>query len=283
MVAAAARRGTRIPLVYDAHTLLMSELPFYSLGLPAGVKRGLGRWLDRKVPLLADHTVCVTEAIRDKLVRDADYDPGRATVITNGVEFEHFDIAGRQAAPAQQGQMITFTGNMAEYQGIDLLLKAFARVISRKPQARLQIVTDGSFASYEPLAHELGVRGQIDLVLSPSFAELPAIIAAADVAVNPRPYMDGVPVKLLNYMAAGRAVVSFDASAPGVVHGQTGWLARSGDAAEFGDGILRLLDDPALAARIGTEARRYVFENCRWPVVAERCETLYQRLLEATA
>jgi hypothetical protein len=47
LVGAAARVGRRVPLVFDAHTLLMSELPYYALGLPTAAKATLGRWGDR--------------------------------------------------------------------------------------------------------------------------------------------------------------------------------------------------------------------------------------------
>ncbi len=281
LVGALARRGRPVPMVYDAHTLLMSELPFYPLGLPAGVKRAAGVWMDRHLPRLADHTVCVTETIRDKLIGRAGMDPQRVSVITNGVEFEHFNSPLPAPPTEDRPPTLVFTGNLAEYQGIDLMLKAFQRVLRRVPGARLVVASDTAFDPYEALANELGIRRQIDIVRSPSFKDLPALLAAGDVALNPRVDCDGIPVKLLNYMAAGRPVVSFESSAPGVVHARTGWLAASGDIQAFADGIVALLNDRALATRLGDAARSYVSENCRWPIVAERCETLYRRMIEA--
>ncbi len=279
MVGAFARRGLGIPMVYDAHTLLMSELPFYPLGLPAGVKRALGVRLDRWIPRLADHTVTVTETIRDRLVNDAGMSPDRVTVISNGVEFEHFDP---QAHPREAGAgppTLVFTGNLAEYQGIDHMLEAFARIVRRVPDARLVIGSDSPFAPYETLAARLGIRERIDLVHAPAFADLPAVLARGDVALNPRVDCDGVPVKLLNYMAAARPVVSFKGSAPGVTHAENGWLAPSGDVGAFADGVVALLKDRAQAERIGRAAREFVARNYRWPVVAERCEALYNQLI----
>lgn len=281
LVGAAARVGTGVPLVYDAHTLLMSELPFYSLGLPYGIKRGLGRWMDGWMPRLADHTVCVTDTIRNKLVADAGYTPSRVSVITNGVEYEHFDPDAHPTAAMTAGGSFIFTGNLAEYQGIDLMLKAFAAALPRIPAARLRIASDSSFEPYEALARDLGIRQQIDVISSPAFSELPGLLAASNVAINPRVDCDGVPVKLLNYMASGRPVVSFVSSAPGVVHERTGWLVESGNVSALADGMVTLLQNPALARSIGRAARQYVAENCRWQVVAERCETLYCNLIEA--
>lgn len=279
MVAAAARIGRRVPMIYDAHTLLMTELPFYSLGLPEGVKRSAGAWMDGWIPRLADHTVCVTETIRDKLVGEIGLDSGRVSVISNGVEFDAFDPAPYPASAGNGSPLLMFTGNLAEYQGIDLMLQAFKLVLERVPGTRLLIASDTPFEAYESMTQELGIRGQIDVTRSPPFSGLPALLARADVALNPRVDCDGVPVKLLNYMAAGRAVVSFSTSAPGVVHGETGWLATSGDVASFADGIVTLLRNRELGRRLGQAARRFVGDNYRWPVMAERCESLYRRLI----
>jgi glycosyltransferase involved in cell wall biosynthesis len=278
LVGAAARVGLGVPLVFDAHTLLMSELPYYSLGLPASAKAGMGRWMDRWMPRLAEHTVCVTETIRGKLIEQAGMDPGKVSVVANGTEVDHFDPARARTTRPLNGKTLIFTGNLAEYQGIDLMLKAFRHVVARVTDARLVIATDSSFAPYEGLARELGIRERIDLVASPAFSELPGLLAAADVALNPRTNCDGVPVKLLNYMAAARPVVSFDTSAPGVVHGRTGWLAESGNVEALADGIVTLLRDSQQAREMGRAARDYVVETCSWPMAAERCEQLYRQL-----
>lgn len=283
LVSAGVRPNRAMPLVYDAHTLLMSELPYYSLGLPGAVKRSVGRLLDRWLPSLADHTVSVTETIRDKLVRDAGIDPERVSVVANGVEVEHFDPAKFPPRGAPGGRTLIFTGNLAEYQGIDLLLRAFAQVTPKVADVRLCIATESSFEPYEALARELSVRDRIDVVASPPFKELPRILIDADIAVNPRVDCDGVPVKLLNYMAAGRPVVSFDSSAPGVVHRSTGWLVPGSDVKAFADGIVTLLRDPALAAGLGQAARDYVVANSSWSLAAERCEALYRRLIAERA
>lgn len=283
LVGAAARRGLQLPLVYDAHTLLMSELPYYSLGLPTSIKRSLGRWMDGWTPRLADHTVCVTDTIRDKLVGGAGMDPDKVSVVANGVEVEHFDPTGLDTRSPGHQRCLIFTGNLAEYQGIDLMLRAFGEVAPKVDDVRLKIVSASPFGPYEALARELGIRDRIDIVKETGFSELPQLLAAADIALNPRVDCDGVPVKLLNYMAAARPVVSFDSSAPGVVHGRTGWLAESGNVSAFAAGVIALLNDPQVACEIGRAARAYVVRHCSWSTAAERCEELYGRLTAAAA
>ena len=160
------------------------------------------------------------------------------------------------------------------------MLSAFQRVLEQRRDARLQIVTESSFDAYEPLARELGVHGAIEVVPAP-FAEIPGLLAGADIAVNPRVDCDGIPVKLLNYMAASKPVVSFVGSAPGLIHQETGWLVPDGDIDGFARGALTLLDDHEMARRLGRNARQFVEAEHSWAKSAELCEEIYYRLLAA--
>jgi glycosyltransferase involved in cell wall biosynthesis len=90
---------------------------------------------------------------------------------------------------------------------------------------------------------------------------------------------DGIPQKLLNYMAASCATVSFAGSAPCIENGVTGLTVENGNTDAFAEAVLRLLDDPALADRIGRQARKAVLANFTWAIAAERCEELYFSLL----
>jgi glycosyltransferase involved in cell wall biosynthesis len=278
LLAASVGRGrSGIPLVYDAHTLLGSELPYYKLGLPQGVISKLGKRLDCWLPGLSDHVVSVTQTIKDKLVAQGMADE-KISVITNGVEYEKFPerLAG-QVAVADSPRLI-FTGNLASYQGIDHLLHSFAKVVQKNPSVRLLLVAKSSFEPYEELARELRIREKIEFS-DASFAEHPRLLAESAVAVNPRVDADGIPQKLLNYMAASCATVSFAGSAPCIENGITGLTVDNGNTDAFAEAVLRLLDDPALADRIGGQARKAVLANFTWDIAAERCEELYCSLL----
>ena len=280
LVALAARPFARVPLIYDAHTTLGSELPFFRMGLPRGLITWLGGRLDGRLPKLADHVISVTETIRDYLIRDHALDPARVTVIGNGVEAECFRPAAQPSWAADTPRRIIFTGNLAAYQGIDALLEAFAEVARRRSDVQLVIATDADFAAYAAITRRLALGDRIEVLATPSFDRLPALLETAHIAANPRVEAEGMPVKLLNYMAAGKPIVSFTGSAPGLTHGETAWLAASGRPAEFAQGILALLDDPEGAQELGRRARRFVEQHYRWPVVAEQIEGVYRRLIE---
>ncbi len=282
VVGAVARLGRRIPMVFDVHTLLSSELPHYPMPLmPGGIKRLLASVADRHLPHWAEHVAVVTERIRAKLLEMKAIPEHRVTLVPNGVETNLFGPPGENGGRSGSGRpTLIFTGNLAPYQGIDLMLSAFQRVLEQRRDARLQIVTESSFADYEPLARRLGIESAIELVHAP-FAEIPGLLAGADVAVNPRIDCDGIPVKLLNYMAASKPVVSFVGSAPGLTHQETAWLVSDGDIDGFARGALTLLDDREMARRLGRNARQFVEAEHSWSKSAELCEEIYRRLLAA--
>lgn len=280
IVSAFVRRWTKHPLIFDAHTLLESELAYYGLGLPERVKRTVGRHMDRRLPKWPDHVIAVTERIKNKLVCDVGLPEENVTVISQGVEREvFFDENSTKPSPRIEGRRyLVFAGNLAEYQRIDLLLKAFREVAMKKDDVRLLMVTDSSFEGHDALARDLGIRERLDILPS-RFEDLPVHLAGAEIALNPRTECDGIPQKLLNYMAAGKPVVSYEGSAPCLEHGKTGWIVKNGDISAFAGAVLRLLDDRELASALGENARQEVLLDHTWDKKARETEEVYRRLL----
>lgn len=282
LVALAARlaRRERPAVIFDAHTLLASELPSYLAALPLAAVRRLAFALDRALPARADHVTTVTDRIRDKLVSDIGLPPDRVTTVANGVEVEHFArVPSAGALPVDRPPRILFTGNTAAYQRLDLLLDAFAIVARRHPTVELLLSLDGDTGALEARIAALGITGRVVLRPAVPFARLPDLLAEAEVAANPRIDADGTPVKLLNYMAAGRPIVSFAGAAPGLVDGETALLCPDGDVDAFAQTSLRLLEDRTLAGRLGAAARAHVERTARWSRAAETLERIMRKLL----
>jgi glycosyltransferase involved in cell wall biosynthesis len=276
LVALPVRLQHRTPLVYDAHTMLSAELPSYAAGPGRSLFGALGGWLDGVLPRRADHVVAVTPDIRDRLIGVHGLEPERVSVVTNGVETESFRV---QTPPPRGDGLVRliYTGTLAQYQSIDLLLEAFARARQVRRDLRLCIAASSSFEPYEAAARRLGVREAIE-VWGDGFAELPLQLAAAAIAVLPRVSCPGIPQKLLNYMAAGKPIVASAGSAKMLEHERTGLVVANGDARAFADAVLRLAGDPQLAEKLGNTARETVAREFSWDRAAERMEPVYQRL-----
>jgi glycosyltransferase involved in cell wall biosynthesis len=275
LVALPAQLRHRMPLVYDAHTLLSAELPSYAMGLVRSAFGALGGWLDGVLPRRADHVVAVTSDIRDRLVGVHGLEPDRISVVTNGVETGCFRV---ETPPRRDGLVrLIYTGTLARYQNIDLLLQAFARARQVRRDLRLCLSVSSSFEPYEAAARRLGVREAIE-VLKDGFGELPLRLAASAIAVLPRTSCPGIPQKLLNYMAAGKAIVASAGSAKVLEHERTGLVVADGDVSAFAEAVLRLAGNPQLAEDLGRSARETVEKEFSWERAAEKMEPVYERL-----
>jgi glycosyltransferase involved in cell wall biosynthesis len=278
----ARRYGPDVPIVYDSHTLLATELPHYRLRLPRNALAQFGAAVDRSLPPRADHVIAVTERMRQWFQDSASIPAARLSLIPNGVEHEHFgpENTGRNLSgkPNGHGPRIVFAGNLAEYQGIGALLEAFALVRRRAKNARLVLVTESALGEWEPRIGELGIDSAVEVVKA-GFEELPSHLGEADVLVNPRVDCDGIPQKLLNYMAAGKPIVSFEGSAPVLEHGRTGLVVPDADIERFADAILSVLRSPELGVELGAAARRDVEATHSWQRVARDVESAYAKVI----
>ena len=271
------RRG--LPVIYDAHTLLESELHYYMKILPEKGLRQLGLALDKLLPIRADHIIAVTPEIRAKLITEACVRPDCVSVIMNGVETEHFDHLSCDPQRDPSIKKIVYAGNLGKFQGITHLLKIFGRIVNQRKNVRLQIITSSSFEPYLPLARRLRIEPKIDIMRA-SFEKLPEYLKCADLVLNTRVECDGIPQKVLNYMAAGRPVISFKGSAKIIEHKKTGYIVENGDYEEFVKSVFLLLDNREMAETLGENARKFIDEKFSWPGKAREIMAVYGRVLK---
>jgi glycosyltransferase involved in cell wall biosynthesis len=270
---------SKYPVVYDAHTLLGSELHYYNLGLPGQLKKFIGCLFDSQLPKRADYVLSVTESIRDKLINSGNVNPDNISVIMNGVEIQHF-ISQKEIDNFDDSvKKLVYTGNLGDFQGIDHLLNIFAYVLKLREDVRLQIVTNDSFKNYQNLANKLGIMPFIDIIES-DFAKLPAMLHSSHIALNPRIECDGIPQKLLNYMAAGKPIVSFKGSAKILKHNETGYVVENKNYEDFAKAVVYLLDNYRTAKKIGENAQKIINQNFTWESKSNEIINIYEKVLK---
>ncbi len=284
-----AKKWTGRPLLYNAVNTMGSELAGYNFIRPRFLAHLLARFLDWIVPRMADHVLVISEALSTFLTRQG-IAPDRITTIPLGVVVEQFTGIDPAPVRAQLGigarPLIVYTGVLDSFQGIDDLLKAMQFVAVRCPEAVLLIV--GTIAKPQDLLHYrtrievLGLQTQVILKTDQPFETVPPFLAAADVAVVPRSDCPGFPVKLLNYMAAGKAIVSFRGSAKGLRHLYNGIVVENYQWEKLGEGMLKLIQDPALARSLGENARRGVLEVFHWRALAMGMGVVYDGMMAAS-
>lgn len=198
---------------------------------------------------------------------------GRLVVVPNGVDPGRFTPSATPRLLA--GPVVGYLGALTDAQGATTLLEAFREAARHAGRLRLLLVGEGPERErLEARAAEYGLADRVHFAGEVTPDEVPAWLATMDVAVAPYPAVPGVQpssLKLLEYMAAGRAVVTTTAAAAWslVQHECTGLVTAPDVPGALAAAILRLLADPALAARLGANARATVARGRGWsPLVA---------------
>jgi 1,2-diacylglycerol 3-alpha-glucosyltransferase len=177
-----------------------------------------------------------------------------------------------------KGIILAYAGNFARYQGIETMLKALSLLKETNQGITLKLISKNDLSAYQPLLRELGIERQINHIQVP-FSELPQQLANADILVNPRFASAGYPLKLLNYMAAGKPVITMSGTSHKTIHGQTGWVVEGSAPADLAVGIQYLIDHPDLREQLGKNARRYVEENFMWVEKTRQLELIFEGLV----
>ncbi len=272
---------TRIPVVYHCVASMEEELPLFIR--PRFLIRRLGRFLDAFIPHLADccgvaspdliNTIC-----RDGFSHKSVFD---LPTIVDTSKFNEIDGMGfREMYGITNNPVVLYTGTIDEFQGIDNLLKSMAIVIREIPSAKLIMAVSISngvqVKKYEALAEEIGLKNNVLFLEGVPFNELPHLLAASDVAVMPRGRCAGFPVKLLNYMAAGKPIAAMRGTAKILEDGKNGLIADTPE--ELGEKILILLKNKDLSQRLG-RAGKLELGRFAPDVVAEKMEQIYISLV----
>jgi glycosyltransferase involved in cell wall biosynthesis len=282
----ALSRQYGLPLILEVNAPLCREQDGYErFTLVQTAKR-----MEEDILRGADGIVAVSDWIRDWLTtRGVSAD--RIMVLPNGFSAARFAKPADGAAPRRRhslanGPVVGFVGTFQNWHDTSTLIRAFASLLPARPDLRLLLVGDGpQREELENMVGSLGLSPTVVFAGSVAHHEVPDYLAAMDVAAAPfamcREHPYGSPMKLFEYMAAGRPTV---AAALGQVtdlidHGRTGWLYPPGDTAALAAGIEHLLAHPTEAADMGAAARKKAFRDHTWTAVAGRVVERARELL----
>ena len=290
LVGIMAKWLTGRPLLYNAVNLMSDELAGYRFLRPAWLADGMARGLDWFVPIFPNHITAVSPELRDWFVQHR-VPASKVDMVPAGIEPDLFDNPApekfREQYQINGRPVVMYTGVLNAFQRVDYLLRAFAVALRERPEALLLVVSPLVSESLEKeqkqLAAELGISSSIVWISPHALQDLPSYLALADVTVVPRPECPGHPVKLLNYMLAGKPVVSFAGGAKGVRHLHDAFIVPNHDFEALGRGIVTLLNDRTLAAELGANARATVLAEFDWRQICRKIERIYGQLLGITS
>jgi glycosyltransferase involved in cell wall biosynthesis len=219
---------------------------------------------------------CTLTSSRDESLLLADAPGTRTAVVPNGVDLDFFQpsASSEQQAPTA----LLFFGAIDYYPNTDGVLFFTKDILplltARIPRVQLSIV------GRRPPESVLALRSTTVEVTGAVEDVRPHITRAA-VIIVPLRLGGGTRLKILEAMAMGKAIVSTSLGAEGleVVPERDLLIADTPEA--FASQIARLLDDSALAARLGAAARRLVAANYGWRASIDRLSCFYGQVIEA--
>jgi glycosyltransferase involved in cell wall biosynthesis len=274
--------AVRPPVVYESH----GYAPDVSAALPDLVataktpsKAKLRRLAAREARVWkdADGYVTITRGLADEIARR--HGPrDRLAVVPDGARIG----ASRGIAPPPD--VVGYAGHLYAWKGVDVLLEAIALA----PGARGLIVgghgAEPDLGRLKALASQLGIAERVTFTGLVDPEQVPAHLAASTILALPNPASAistqfTSPLKLFEYMAAERPIVASDLPALREVlrDGGNALLVTPGDPAAMAAALRRLLEDPALGARLAAAARADVAEY-GWDRRAARLEALFDEV-----
>lgn len=242
----------RIPLLLEVNAPLAEERGrFGNLAL-----RRTAAALERLAWRRASRVLPVTEVLADK-IRAAGVPDERITVVPNGIHPEEFPAMAVRPADAGGPLVLGFVGFVRDWHGLDHVVRAMAAYRGQHPLA-LKVVGDGpARTGLEKLAAELGIADRVTFTGLAARDVVPGLISGFDIALQPASVAYASPLKVFEYMAAGRAIVAPDQPNLREVlrHGETALLFDPGSPEAMWQAVLRLAEDAALRQRLGEAAR----------------------------
>jgi glycosyltransferase involved in cell wall biosynthesis len=226
------------------------------------------RWAERLRPLLPGVTI---------------------DVVPNPIEVARFaDLAAARFARWRSGEPdpaphALFLGDVIGRKGVFDLIAAWAEVVRRHPAAQLTLAGTGDLEGARAAAKEAGVEANVALKGWVNFPEKRRLLGEATLFVLPS-YVEGVPISLLEAMAAGlpSVVTPVGGVLDAITDGEEAFVVAPGDRAALARALLSLVESPARARELAETARRRA-DAFDITVYAAGLDAVYHRILGARA
>jgi glycosyltransferase involved in cell wall biosynthesis len=236
---------------------------------------------------LVDHMTIISQAAADRFIRERIVPGALLEVVPNGVDTERYRgvAAGtRERLRASLGLDREFAwlavGRFEAAKDYPTMLRAFARVGARRPDAVLLLVGRGSLqAETQALAGSLGLEGRVRFVGTRE--DVPEFMTVGDGYVMSSAW-EGMPMVLLEAAAAGLPIVAtrVGGNQEVVQDGATGFLVPPADDEALAAAMLRLMDLPEAGRRaMGARGHDHVRQHYGLSRVVDRYESAYREVL----
>ena len=287
-----ASKKLGIPYVLEVNADLLEQRKYK--GIPErGLRHLFAEWATRMCFSAAAKIVCISGSLKDHLSRKWNIEDSKLTVLPCAADVDAFgpnhniEIVRRGLGLTTE-PVVIWVGGYYPWHDLDLLLESFSLVLQSTPSAKLVLVGDGpTRQSIAQKVQKNGLQQSVVMTGAIAHADVPGMLSIADIAVVPSAPVPasrggtGTPLKLFEYMAAGKPIVAtaLNQAAEVIQDGQNGLLVEAGNVQGFAEAIQTLLNDPVECMRLGQNARRQAIELYSWEQYTRILEEIYLNVL----
>jgi glycosyltransferase involved in cell wall biosynthesis len=287
-----ASRRLGIPFVLEVNADLLEQRKLKRIP-EKGVRRLFAVWATRLCFNSAATIICISDGLKNHLRDRWNIQESKMAVLPCAADVDafrpnHHSESVRQGLGLTTEPIVMWVGGFYPWHDLDLLLDSFGQVVQQRPDAKLLLVGDGQTRPLiEQKVLKNGLQQAVIMTGAVAHTRVPEILSLADVTVVPATPVSasrggtGTPLKLFEYMAAGKAIVATDLNqAKEVIQdGYNGRLVAAGDVNGFTESLLTLLNDPGERGRLGQNARQQAVEQYSWKEYTRRLEETYLKVL----
>lgn len=281
-----ASRKLGIPYVLEVNADLLEERQAQG-NRERGLRRSFAIWTTRFCFNQARRIICVSAQLKDHLVQKWEVEAAKIVVLPNAADTEVFgrqnDVQSiRYRLGLQDEPVVMFVGGFYLWHDLALLVESFAQVLGKVPNARLVLVGDGrTRPAIEQKIEECDLQHAVVMAGAVEHRHVPEMLDIAAVAVAPNISFfnghGGSPLKIFEYMAAGKAIVATRTGqvAEVIQDGHSGVLVEAGDRDGLAEALVNLLNDPSARDQLGRQARQQAIEQHSWERYVRELEKIY--------
>ena len=285
-----AARKLGLPVVYEIRAFWEDAAVDHGTYAEGSIQYNLTKWLETQVCKRVDHVGILCDGLKTDLVSRG-IPANKITPIFNGVNIEDFQPVGPDAEYLKNWglagkKVIGFIGSFYRYEGLDLLVKAFARIAKQQEDTVLLLVGGGEMeVELRALIKTLGLSDRVMMSGRIPHQRVPGVYAMIDILAYPRYSMRltelVTPLKPMEAMAMGKVLVASDVGGHKelITDGETGVLFKAGDEGALASVLSSLLGDQGRCKTIQEKAIMWVAENQTWERTTRVYQDIYTKIL----
>ena len=280
------RRGTR--LIFDHHDLT-PELYASRFGGEGGAVHRATLGAEQIAFRLADVVLSVNESYRRIAITRGRRNPEDVFVVRTGPDLTRFvQVPADPLLKRGKAHLLSYAGVMGPQDGVDHALRALALLRDRREDWHAIFMGDGEvLPKMRHLNAALGLQDLVEFTGWVEHDEIGRVLSSSDVCLAPDPSspLNDVSsmVKLSEYMAMSRPIVSFDLEESRIAAGDAADFATGGDEADFARLVDGLLDDSARRRAMGAAGRERAERVLAWEHQERALLAAYDRALAGGA